>query len=203
MVTETGDTDQNRWRVIVGLGNPGRAYVGNRHNVGFMLLDKVSKKHNLTFKKVLNRGIAAVGEGDLRRVVLLKPQTFMNDSGACVGPTLKFYKCKPADLLVIYDELDLPFGQLRLRGKGSAAGHNGMRSIIQFLGTQDFPRLRIGIGRPPGRMAGADYVLQNFSKSETDELSGDVFETAMSGIDVWLTHGLELAMNLVNVGNGK
>ena len=186
--------------MIVGLGNPGRQYAANRHNIGFMVLDKLAARHKRKFNKVLNRGTAAIGEADLRRVVLLKPQTFMNDSGACVSPTLNFYKCRLADMLVIYDELDLPFGQLRMRAGGSAAGHNGVRSIIKHVGTQEFPRLRLGVGRPPGRMAGADYVLQNFVRSETDALHGGLIDAAIEGIELWLKEGIERAMNVVNVG---
>lgn len=199
MATDTGAPENIRWRLIVGLGNPGRSYVGNRHNVGFMLLDKIAAKHHAKFNKVLNKGIAAIGEGDLNRVVLLKPQTFMNDSGVCVAPTAKFYKCSPADVLIVYDELDLPFGQLRLRAAGGAAGHNGMRSIITHLGTQAFPRLRIGVGRPPGKMAGADYLLQNFAKSEQATLDSSIFEATIVGLSVWLTHGIEAAMNKINI----
>ncbi len=190
--------DDERWRIIVGLGNPGSQYAGTRHNVGFMVVDALAHAHGLKFSKMLNRGMAAFGEGALRRVVLLKPQTFMNESGACVAPTAKFYKCASADVMVIYDELDLPFGSLRMKPTGSAAGHNGMRSLIARLGTQDFPRLRFGIGRPPGKMEGAGFVLQSFSKIEQAELSGGHIDRAVKGLMTWLDTGVDKAMNVVN-----
>lgn len=136
--------------LIVGLGNPGREYANHRHNIGFMVLDALAAKHNLRFSKMMFKGLIADGVIAARKVLLVKPMTYMNLSGTCVGPLMRYYKLLPQQLLVIYDDLDLPAGQLRLRGKGGAGGHNGMRSIIAQLGTEDFPRLRVGIGRPPG-----------------------------------------------------
>ena len=190
-------SDELRWRVIAGLGNPGRQYANNRHNVGFLAVDYLAHAHGLSFTKMMNHGLVAQGAIKGARVVLVKPQTFMNDSGLTVGPLLRFYKSPQADLLVIYDELDLPFGQLRMRPSGSAGGHNGMKSIIQRVGGQDFPRIRVGIGRPPGRQAPKDYVLNDFARDEEPEL-GDLFKRIDLGVQRWVTEGLDMAMNLVN-----
>lgn len=194
---ENNIDDKQAWRIIVGLGNPGKQYADNRHNVGFHVVDKLAEKYGLKFNKMLNRGIAAIGEIEGRRVVLLKPQTFMNESGVCVSPTFKFYKTDPSNLLIIYDELDIPFAQLRLRKSGSAGGHNGMRSIISKIVTQDFPRLRVGIGRPPGRKEAATHVLEDFTRDEVIAMR-DVHDRAIAGIVLWLNEGIDKAMNKVN-----
>ena len=156
--------------LIVGLGNPGREYAGNRHNVGFQIADRVALAHGLTFSKVQQQAMIALGRLSDHRVVIAKPQTFMNVSGRAVSGLLNFYKIPRERLIVIFDDLDLPFGTLRLRSEGGAGGHNGMRSIIGQLGANDFARLRVGIGRPPGRMDPAAYVLQDFGRDETLEL---------------------------------
>lgn len=194
---ENNIDDKQAWRIIVGLGNPGKQYADNRHNVGFHVVDKLAEKYGLKFNKMLNRGIAAIGDIEGRRVVLLKPQTFMNESGVCVSPTFKFYKTDPSNLLIIYDELDIPFAQLRLRKSGSAGGHNGMRSIISKIVTQDFPRLRVGIGRPPGRKEAATHVLEDFTRDEVIAMR-DVHDRAIAGIVLWLNEGIDKAMNKVN-----
>ena len=190
-------TEENRRRVIAGLGNPGKNFAGNRHNIGFMVLDRLAAQHKLRFDKMMNRGMVALGDIGGVKVALVKPQTFMNDSGMCVSPLLKFYKSTPDDLLVVYDELDLPAGQVKLRKQGGPAGHNGMRSLIQHVGTSDFARLRMGIGRPPGRMEPKDYVLQDFSKMELAELNSTI-DRATKGIERWLTDSIDNAMNWVN-----
>ena len=195
---ENNIDDKQAWRIIVGLGNPGKQYADNRHNVGFHVVDKLAEKYGLKFNKMLNRGIAAIGDIEGRRVVLLKPQTFMNESGVCVSPTFKFYKTDPSNLMIIYDELDIPFAQLRLRKSGSAGGHNGMRSIISKIVTQDFPRLRVGIGRPPGRKEAATHVLEDFTRDEVIAMR-DVHDRAIAGIVLWLNEGIDKAMNKVNV----
>ncbi len=187
-----------RWRLIAGLGNPGKQYANTRHNVGFQLLDRLAEKHRLRFDKMLNRGIAALGSIADQRVILIKPQTFMNVSGECIAPTAKYYKCELQDVLIVYDELDLPQGRLRMRPSGSAGGHNGIKSIITRMGGQDFPRLRVGIGRPPGRMDSAAYVLQPFTSSEKIEMN-ETYDRAIDGIERWLRDGIEKAMNVVNV----
>jgi PTH1 family peptidyl-tRNA hydrolase len=189
--------DDSPRRVIAGLGNPGRQYERNRHNIGFMAVDALARKHGLTFDKMMSKGMVALGEIARAKVALVKPQTFMNTSGQSVGPVLKFYKSSPDDLIVLYDELDLPAGELRMRKGGSAGGHNGMKSIIQTVGTQEFPRLRMGIGRPPGRMDPAAYVLQNFTTGEMADVD-DLIERTVSAIEIWLTSGIDLAMNRAN-----
>ncbi|HET92309.1 MAG TPA: aminoacyl-tRNA hydrolase [Chloroflexi bacterium] len=185
--------------VIAGLGNPGRQYRANRHNVGFLCLDRLATVHHLSFDRRQKRAEVAAGRIGERRVVLAKPQTFMNESGSAVGPLIQFYKVDVACLLVIYDDLDLPLGTLRMRPSGGSGGHKGMRSIMQHLGTQSFPRLRIGIGRPPGRMDPAAYVLQDFSTEEL-ELLDDTLDRAVATIETWLDEGVEMAMSRHNAG---
>jgi PTH1 family peptidyl-tRNA hydrolase len=185
--------------VIAGLGNPGKDYARTRHNVGFHIVDRLAEKHGLKFTKMMNRAIVALGNIGSEKVILVKPQTFMNDSGASIGPILKFYKTDPTRLLVIYDELDLPLAQLRMRKFGGSGGHNGMKSVIARVGTENFPRLRVGIGRPPGRMDAMDHVLEPFTKSEL-EMMEDAYQRAVDGIERWLRDDIERVMNIVNVG---
>ncbi|MCI0398290.1 MAG: aminoacyl-tRNA hydrolase [Chloroflexi bacterium] len=190
-----GEADSNRC-LIVGLGNPGRTHRANRHNIGFMVVDALAEKHGIAVGRVQHK--ALIGDGRIagRPVILAKPQTFMNLSGEAVGPLANYYKVPLANLLVIYDEIDLPFGALRLREKGSSGGHNGMRSIINRLG-QDFPRLRLGIGRPPGRMPPAAYVLQDFAKEELP-LAGELIDQAIQAIETFLVEGIDRAMTRHN-----
>ena len=182
--------------LIVGLGNPGRNHAFNRHNVGFMAVDKLALRQGIDMRRVQSK--AFVGSGRLadRPVILAKPQTFMNLSGEAVGTLANFYRIPPADVLVIYDELDIPFGVIRLREKGGAGGHNGMRSIIQHLGN-DFPRLRLGIGRPPGRMDPAAYVLQDFGRDELPLVS-EMLATAGEAVESFVRHGIDLTMSRFN-----
>jgi len=182
--------------LIVGLGNPGREYKQNRHNIGFMAVERFAAQHHLSFGKVQNKGLVSSGRVGQIPVVLLKPQTYMNNSGDSVSAIVLFYKIPVTNTLIVYDELDLPFGTLRLRGQGGAGGHNGMRSIIQQLGN-DFPRLRLGVGRPPGRMPAAAYVLQNFGKAD-QPLLNDLLDEAVRAIDTYLHDGIELAMTRHN-----
>ena len=182
--------------LIVGLGNPGREYRQNRHNIGFMCIDELAKTHGIQIGKARSR--ALMGEGQIAQtpVILVKPQTYMNNSGPAVQQLVRYFKIPLTHLLVVYDELDLPLGTLRLRQKGSAGGHNGMRSIIQHVG-DDFPRLRLGIGRPPGQMPAAAYVLQNFNVSE--QLTVDILlKEAASAVETFLSHGIQLAMSRHN-----
>lgn len=193
--------EQERW-LIVGLGNPGRQYVRNRHNVGFQCLDRMAQVHDLVFDKRQSQGRLALGTIRERAVIMLKPQTFMNESGRSVASVSRFYRVPFERILVIYDELDLPIGSLRLRPKGGSGGHKGMRSIIEHMGSQDFARLRVGIGRPPGRMDPADYVLQSFSESES-QILGEVCDAGSKAIECWLTEGVEIAMTLFNRSPGE
>lgn len=156
--------------LIVGLGNPGPRYAGNRHNVGFMVLDELAGRVGGRFKS--HRSGADVVEGRLSggRVVLAKPRSFMNVSGGPVSSLVRFFKVEPGAIVVVHDELDIPFGSLRLKQGGGEGGHNGLRSISQSLGARDYVRVRFGIGRPPGRMDTADFVLRDFSTVERREL---------------------------------
>jgi PTH1 family peptidyl-tRNA hydrolase len=183
--------------LIAGLGNPGPKYAANRHNVGFRCVERLGTALGLTFDKDQKQARLALGDFDGRRVVLAKPQTFMNESGRAIVPLTRFYKVQLECLLVVYDDLDLPLGTVRLRPEGGSGGHKGMRSIIEHLGTWDFPRLRIGIGRPPGRMDPAAYVLQDFSADE-ESLLEETLEWAVAAIETWLRQGVEMAMDRYN-----
>jgi peptidyl-tRNA hydrolase, PTH1 family len=180
--------------VVAGLGNPGPRYAANRHNVGAMVLDELGDRVGGKFKA--HKGLADVLEGRLgtRRVVLMKPRSFMNVSGGPVAGVAKFFKAEPADIVVIYDELDLPFGAVRLKLGGGENGHNGLRSISKSLGTKDYHRIRVGIGRPPGRMDPADFVLKDFSVIERKELPF-IFDRAADATEALINNGLEAAQN--------
>ncbi len=182
--------------LIVGLGNPGRKYRGNRHNIGFMAVDALAAAYNIQSSKVQNRAIVGNGRIQSKPVIIAKPQTYMNNSGDAVGPLVRYYKVPPENVLVVYDELDLPFGTIRLREKGGSGGHNGMKSIINHLG-QGFPRLRLGIGRPAGRMPVPAHVLQDFGKDDRPLLD-DVLAEAVRAIETYLRDGVQLAMSRHN-----
>lgn len=186
----------NRY-LIVGLGNPGRKYANTRHNIGFMVIDELARRYAIT--KFKNERRAAVGDGMIseKRVMLVKPQTYMNRSGQAVRALLDFYKLEPADLLVIHDHLDIPLGTLRIRSGGGAGGQNGIKDIINHLGTQEFARIRCGISRPPGSMNAADYVLQPFTKDEAITAER-VIDRAADAVESWLTVGLDNTMNRYN-----
>ena len=186
----------NQRYLIVGLGNPGRKYRGNRHNIGFMAVDRLAQAHGIQGGKVQNKAIVADGRIVQKPVILAKPQTWMNASGDAVGPLANYYQIPNENILVIYDELDLPLGAIRLREKGGAGGHNGMKSIINHLG-QDFPRMRLGIGRPPGQMPPHAYVLQDF-RPEERPLLDNVLTEAVRAVETWLTDGIQLAMSRHN-----
>jgi PTH1 family peptidyl-tRNA hydrolase len=187
--------------LIVGLGNPGPKYAANRHNVGFRCLERLATAHNLTFDKQQKKAGVALGAICGRRVVLAQPQTFMNDSGRSVAPLAQFYQIPPERLLVVYDDLDLPLETLRMRPEGGSGGHKGLRSIIEQLGDQGFARLRIGIGRPPGQMDPAAYVLQDFFPDEEPVIE-ETLKRAVTTIETWLTEGVEMAMSRHNSGPG-
>lgn len=187
--------------LLVGLGNPGRQYRHNRHNIGFMLMDLLAEKYTISLNRVQNKAIVGSGQIANRPVILVKPQTYMNLSGTAVSALLKFYKIAPTDLLVSYDELDLPSGTLRLRAEGGPAGHNGMRSIIEQLGP-NFPRLRLGIGRPAGQMAPAAYVLQDFDRAEQATVARLLVE-GVKAVETFLESGIVLAMSKHNGNYGE
>jgi PTH1 family peptidyl-tRNA hydrolase len=185
--------------LVAGLGNPGPKYASNRHNVGFHCLEGLASAHHLRFDKQQKRARVALGIIQGRRVVLVKPQTFMNESGRAVVPLARFYQVPPHRLLIVYDDLDLPPGTVRMRPEGGSGGHKGMRSIIEQLGDQGFPRLRIGIGRPPGQMDPADYVLRDLSAEEKLQLE-ETLGRAVSAVETWLAQGIEMAMSRHNSG---
>jgi len=187
--------------LIVGLGNPGREYQLNRHNIGFMLIDRLCRELLTTPGMVQSKAIIAKAQFAGKKVILAKPQTYMNLSGQSVSSLVRFYKIPYDRLLVAHDDLDLPLGTIRLRPGGGSGGQKGVSSIIQQLGTQNFPRLRIGIGRPPGRMDAAAYVLQDFNQEER-ELLPEVLDRAAKAALAFIEHGLETAMNQFN-GNMK
>jgi len=183
--------------LLIGLGNPGREYRDNRHNVGFMLIDRITVRLNARGMKVQSKAIVLNTIYEERKLILAKPQTFMNLSGQSVQGLAHFYKVPYTNMLVLSDDLDIPFGTIRIRASGGPGGQRGMASIIEKLGTKDFPRLRIGIGRPPGRMDPAAYVLQNFSRDEMQTLS-EVLDHGTEAVFAFVTHGLNKAMNEFN-----
>jgi PTH1 family peptidyl-tRNA hydrolase len=183
--------------LIVGLGNPGLRYAGNRHNIGFMALTELARANGLVFGKPQKLARIASGSISGVHVLLVLPKTYMNESGRAIGELARFYKLPSESILVVCDDLDLPLGTVRLRGRGSSGGHRGVKSIIRHLGSQAFPRLRLGIGRPPDYMDAAAYVLQDFSTEERGKLQ-DVLTRATVAIEAWLSDGIELAMTRHN-----
>jgi PTH1 family peptidyl-tRNA hydrolase len=187
--------------LIVGLGNPGPQYAATRHNVGWMVLDRLAARHGLQFKPQQAKAILARGAIAGRTVILAKPQTYMNASGQSVSNLARFYKIPLDRIMIVYDELDLPVGTIRLRERGSAAGHNGLTSVLQQLGTQNVPRLRIGIGKPP-RGEGVNWVLGRFSADERADLT-PALDRAADALESWLTEGIAPAMNRFNGSAGS
>jgi PTH1 family peptidyl-tRNA hydrolase len=185
-------------RLVVGLGNPGRRYASHRHNVGFQCLDRLARAWGLSFSRRKHKALLAEGGIAGLKVILAKPQTFMNLSGEAVGRLARFYKVPPESILVIYDDLDLPVGKIRLRPEGGSGGHKGMKSIIEHLGSDAFPRLRVGIGRPTHGDP-VDYVLSDFAPDERMAIE-DAYERAVSAVELWLAEGIEAAMNRYNLG---
>ncbi len=183
--------------LIVGLGNPGKKYAKTRHNVGFHIIDRLAASAGFAFDQQKHQAMLARGKFDDVPVMLVKPQTFMNVSGKSIAPLVRFYKIPPERVLVILDDLDLPTARLRIRLKGGAGGHKGMRSIITLLGTQEFPRMRVGIGRPPGQMPVEAYVLQAFSSAEWDAMLV-TYARAVDAIRAVIAEGVETAMNKFN-----
>lgn len=184
--------------LVVGLGNPGPNYARTRHNVGFMVLDLLAERIGSPFKLHKKSG-ADVATGRLkgRPAVLARPRCYMNESGRQVGPLAKFYSVPTSDVVVIHDDLDLDFGRIRLKQGGGEGGHNGLRSIATVLGSKDFQRVRLGIGRPPGRQDPAAFVLQAFNTGERAELP-TICEQAGDATELLIELGLEPAQNLVH-----
>ncbi|MEH7380110.1 aminoacyl-tRNA hydrolase [Bacillus sp. JJ1533] len=184
-------------KLIVGLGNPGRQYEETRHNVGFKVIDELSDRLHISLDKAKFNGVFGQGIVNGEKVLLLKPLTFMNLSGESIRPLMDYYDILIDDILVVYDELDLPVGKIRLREKGSAGGHNGMKSIINHLGTQEFKRIRIGINRPINGMKIADYVLGRFSTEETQDIKDAIIKSAEAA-EKWVSTPFLQVMNEFN-----
>jgi len=184
--------------LVAGLGNPGPRYAGTRHNAGFLAADRLAARQGVRLKPKSHQGLYGVGRMSGREIGILLPQTFMNLSGASVGSAYRSLGIAPGDLIVIHDDIDLPFGTLRFKAGGGHGGHNGLRHIIQVLGNGDFIRLRIGVGRPhPGEEA-AHYVLRDFSTSERGQLD-NVLDRAADAVGAFVEKGLQQAMNEFNV----
>ncbi|MCC7190835.1 MAG: aminoacyl-tRNA hydrolase [Anaerolineales bacterium] len=185
--------------LLIGLGNPGREYANTRHNFGFMLIDRIAVRLNAQGMKVQSKAIVTTAMYEDHKLILAKPQTFMNLSGQSVQGLAHFYKIPNENLMILSDDLDLPFGTIRIRASGGPGGQRGLSSILEKLGTKDIPRMRLGIGRPPGRMDPADYVLQNFSRDDLQSLS-EILDRAADATLTFVTDGLEKAMNKFNGG---
>ena len=183
--------------LLIGLGNPGREYRDTRHNVGFMAIDRMCATTGIKLTRLQSKALVGTGLYEGQKIVLAKPQTFMNLSGQAVSSLMRFYRIPPSQLMVLYDEIDLPVGTIRIRHEGGSAGNRGLASIIEQLGTQGFPRLRIGVGRPPGQKAAANYVLKGFSKDDLEVIS-IVLDRAVDAARVFICEGLDAAMNQFN-----
>ncbi len=184
--------------VIVGLGNPGGKYSLTRHNVGFDVIDLVGKKLDIKVNKVKFKALIGEGTWGGQRIVLVKPSTYMNLSGESIRPLMDFYKLDPRDLMIVLDDIDIEFGTLRIKKKGSAGTHNGLKSIISHIGTDQFPRLKIGIGQKPPSYDLADFVLSKFSKSERIIID-EAIANAADAIDEFIIRGIDSAMNKYNI----
>jgi len=182
-------------KMLVGLGNPGKKYSHTRHNIGFKVLEELARRHQI--EKEESRYDAIVGHLRINqeKLLLVKPLTFMNLSGKAVRPLFNWFKLELSELLVVYDDMDLPPGTVRIRASGGTGGHKGMQSICESLGSRDFPRIRIGIGRPPG--GAIDWVLGEFSESEKP-LMQEAVEKAASAIECWVKSGIDASMNAYN-----
>lgn len=186
-----------KMKCIIGLGNPGRKYKETRHNIGFMVIDELLQRHDWTLNQGKFQGKYGVEHYQGEKVILLQPQTYMNLSGESIRALMDFYQIDIEDILVVYDDLDLPIGKIRLRQKGGHGGHNGVRSAIDHLGTKSFNRLRIGIGRPQGRMPVVDYVLNDFSKDQQEDVTISVHDAA-DACEAWLGKSFTDIMNEFN-----
>lgn len=184
--------------LVVFLGNPGLKYEGTRHNAGFMTADALAKARGLAINRSRFRALTAVCEMGGEKVLLMKPQTYMNLSGEAVAQAVRFYKIPPEHVLVVSDEMALPIGKLRIRTKGSAGGHNGLKSIIACLGTDQFPRIRLGVGTPPHPDYDvADWVLSSFKNQDAEDMRAAA-ERAAEAVECYITKGPDRAMNLYN-----
>ena len=181
--------------LIIGLGNPGREYDGTRHNIGFEAIDYLSKKYNIDINKSKFKGVFGEGFIGGQKVILLKPTTYMNLSGESVREVINFYKIDNNNIIVIYDDISLEIGKLRIREKGSAGGHNGIKSIIANMGTDVFPRIKIGVGQPKGDLV--SHVLGRFNKEEAEDLK-EVIDASNKAVEIIIKYGAKQAMNELN-----
>ena len=184
-------------KVIVGLGNPGKKYENTRHNIGFAAIDYIAEKEGININTGKHKALVGSGYIDGVKVLLVKPQTFMNLSGESLRPIMDFYKLEPEDFLVIFDDIDLDVGRIRIRRKGSAGGHNGIKSIISHLGSMGFPRIKIGVGAKPPGYDLADYVLGHFSKAD-QEILQERFEDVYDAVKLIVGDDITEAMNRHN-----
>lgn len=184
-------------KIVVGLGNPGRKYDGTRHNIGFLVIDSFARQHNIALDQHRCGALVGLGESHEEPLLLAKPETFMNRSGEAVAALLQQYEVTAADLVVIYDDLDLPLGRIRIRTQGSAGGHRGVSSIIEHLGGVPFNRLRIGIGRPPAGTVVIDYVLAPFGAAEMADMSTAI-ERSAAALGCLIHEGAAAAMGVYN-----
>lgn len=190
-------------KLIVGLGNIGKEYENTRHNIGFMVADAIAKKHEVSFSKEERDAMVAEFRAEGEKIFIIKPTTYMNDSGVAVGQFARFYNIAPEDIAVIHDDMDLPVGFLRIRPNGSSGGHNGIKSVQSHLGTDAFVRFRIGIGHPSHEhQVVLDYVLTKFN-TEEQKIMTETITTAATAADAWLTDELEKVMNKYNSKKGK
>ncbi|MBD7915198.1 aminoacyl-tRNA hydrolase [Clostridium sp. Sa3CUN1] len=181
--------------LIVGLGNPGKEYDGTRHNIGFEAIDYLSKKYNIDVNRTKFKGVFGEGFINNKKVVLLKPSTYMNLSGESIREAINFYKLENEEVLVIYDDISLEVGKLRIREKGSAGGHNGIKSIISNMSTDIFPRIKIGVGQPKGDLV--SHVLGKFNQEEINDLN-EVIESSSEAVEIIIKDGTKEAMNKLN-----
>jgi peptidyl-tRNA hydrolase, PTH1 family len=188
--------------IIAGLGNPGEKYDNTRHNAGFLTIDALASKYNIDVREKAHKALIGKGVIEGQKVILAKPQTYMNVSGESIHALVDYYKIAQEELIIIFDDISLEPGQLRIRKKGSAGGHNGIKSIIAHLGTQEFTRIKVGVGEKPPKMDLADYVLGRFLKEEQDTMK-QAFENAAGAAAAIVTQGADAAMNLYNGSKKK
>jgi PTH1 family peptidyl-tRNA hydrolase len=188
---------ENTMKLIVGLGNPGKDYMGTRHNIGFGVITRLSDKYNIGMKSKEHKAVCGKGMIGGEKVILAQPQTFMNLSGESVKSFADYYKIEPEDIIVAFDDIDLEVGQIRVRRKGSAGGHNGIKNIIAQLGSNEFPRVKVGVGAKPEGGDLIRHVLGHFSK-EDEKVISEVLDEAADAVEMIVTEGVEPAMNRYN-----
>ena len=184
-------------KMIVGLGNPGNEYAGTRHNVGWMLVDALAEHLGINEWRSREKGMVAEGRIGSEKILLVKPLTYMNNSGECVGPLMRWYKLEPEDIMAAHDDMDIPMGTIRIRKKGSAGGHNGIKSLLSHIGSENFGRLRIGIGRPQPGWSVINHVLAKFNDQEQEKI-GDAIKQLIPAVECMVLEGQDMAMNKFN-----